>query len=114
PLLAIALLSIHLGQVYRHGLTPLGDPSGGRSRPYWPYQTIRNLAVLSAVLAAIAILAWRYGAPLEAPADANLPHTPRPEWYFRCLFELRRHFTGDWEFVATLAIPLAVMLFFIA
>jgi ubiquinol-cytochrome c reductase cytochrome b subunit len=61
----------------------------------------------------LAVLAWRRGAPLEAPADASISILPRPEWYFRCLFELRRYFTGDWEFVATLVLPLATLLLFI-
>ena len=50
---------------------------------------------------------------LDAPADPNLPQTPRPEWYFRWLFELRRYFTGQWEFLATLVLPLVVLLYFL-
>jgi ubiquinol-cytochrome c reductase cytochrome b subunit len=70
--------------------------------------------VLSAVLGGVSLLAWRWGAPLDAPADPDLAYVPRPEWYFRCLFELRRYFTGEWEFVATLVIPLAGLLFFVS
>lgn len=111
PLLAIGLLALHLSQVYRHGLTP-NDGSG--QLPYWPYQSIRNVTVLAAVLGVIAYLAWRHGAPLDAPADPDVAYTPRPEWYFRCLFELRRYFTGEWEFVATIVLPVAVLLFFVS
>lgn len=113
PLLAIGLLAMHLSQVYRHGLTPQGALAGSRSKPYWPYQTVRNAAVLAAVLGGISFFAWRYGAPLDAPADPNMVHMPRPEWYFRWLFELRRYFTGDWEFVATIVTPGAILLFFL-
>lgn len=113
PFLGIGLLIIHLTQVYRHGLAKVGSASAA-ARPYWPYQTIRNAAVLAVVVGTIAALAWRRGAPLEAPADPNVSVLPRPEWYFRCLFELRRYFTGDWEFVATLVLPLAALLFFLA
>jgi ubiquinol-cytochrome c reductase cytochrome b subunit len=112
PLLGIGLLAIHLTQVYRHGSVP-GDPAmGSRNIPYWPYQTARNATVVAAVFAVISLLAWRYGAPLDAPADPDLASMPRPEWYFRSLFELRRYFTGEWEFVATLVLPLTVLLFF--
>ena len=121
PLLGIVLLAVHLHQVYRHGLTTvirlpfmaLGKPSG-HARPYWPYQSVRNATVLVVLVSALAALAWRWGAPLEAPADPNLTIQPRPEWYFRSLFELRRYFTGEWEFVATLVLPLALLTFFIA
>lgn len=138
PLLVIGLLLFHIGQVYRHGLSvaELGGPQDDVSRwsapnltnlaaahhpvammpprlKYFPYQTVRNMTVLSVVLGIIAAIAWQRGAPLDAPADPTLPHTPRPEWYFRSLFELRRYFTGDWEFVATIIIPAAVLGFFV-
>ena len=113
PLSTFVLLGVHLSQVYRHGLThAAGDAA--TSRPYWPYQSVRNAAAAAAISALLAGLAWRRGAPLEAPADASIAILPRPEWYFRCLFELRRYFTGDWEFIATLVLPLATLLLFIA
>ncbi|TXT36528.1 MAG: putative menaquinol-cytochrome c reductase cytochrome b/c subunit, partial [Planctomycetota bacterium] len=137
PLLVIGLLMFHIGQVIRHGLSvaELGGPQDDVSRwaapnfanlaaahpvatmpprlKYFPHQTVRNMTVLTVVLGIIAAIAWQHGAPLDAPADPTLPHTPRPEWYFRSLFELRRYFTGDWEFVATIIIPAAVLGFFV-
>ncbi len=111
PLLVIGLLIVHIGQVYRHGLTLV---SGSESRvPYWPYQTVRNMTLLTLMLGMIGFVSWHFGAPLDAPADPTLTHTPRPEWYFRSLFELRRYFTGDWEFVATVLIPAGVLGFFV-
>jgi ubiquinol-cytochrome c reductase cytochrome b subunit len=138
PLLMIGLLTVHLTQVFRHGLSvaELGGPQddvshfsspnlsarlaanadAGPSAPrlkYFPYQTVRNMIALTVILGILAGLAIWYGAPLDAPADPTLPQTPRPEWYFRSLFELRRYFTGDWEFVATMLIPAAVLGFFV-
>lgn len=115
PIVVIALLVVHIGQVYRHGLTSTDDKTPGTTpRPYWPFQTFRNMVVLTIVLAIIGTLAWRQGAPLDAPADPTLSHAPRPEWYFRSLFELRRYFTGDWEFIATMIIPGGVLLLLLA
>jgi ubiquinol-cytochrome c reductase cytochrome b subunit len=117
PLLVGLLCALHLHQVYKHSphravstSEAEGQPAGV---PYWPYQTFRNLVVLAAVTGVIAWLAWTRGAPLAAPADPDLPQTPRPEWYFRWLFELRRHFTGEWEFVATIVLPAAILAFFL-
>lgn len=110
PIIVVALLAVHLSQVIRHGVSiseTAREPA--LSRPYWPYQSIRNMLVLAMVFGTVAILSWRVGAPLEAPADPRLAHSPRPEWYFLFLFELRRYFSGDWEYVATLVIPLAVL-----
>ncbi|HUY88716.1 MAG TPA: cytochrome b N-terminal domain-containing protein [Pirellulales bacterium] len=113
PLATFVLLGVHLSQVYRHGLTQAAGDAA-QARPYWPYQSVRNAMAVAAVACVLAVLAWRRGAPLEAPADASFSILPRPEWYFRCLFELRRYFTGDWEFIATLVLPLATLALFIA
>jgi ubiquinol-cytochrome c reductase cytochrome b subunit len=116
PLLVGLLCAVHLQQVYRHSLVsePKASHPTPAATPYWPYQTIRNQAVLAVVVAIVGGLAWTRGAPLDAPADASLLHSPRPEWYFRWIFELRRHFSGDWEFVATMIVPAAILGFFLA
>lgn len=137
PILVIGLLMIHIAQVFRHGLSvaEIGGPqddvshfsspnlavlaakgAGPPQAPrlkYFPHQTVRNMFALTVLLGIIASIAWWQKAPLDAPADPTLPQTPRPEWYFRGLFELRRYFTGDWEFVATMVIPAAALGFFV-
>lgn len=118
PLIVIVLSVIHLQQVFKHSLylpeqTSLLPIVATRAVSYWPHQTVRNRTVLAVVVGIIAWVAWTYGAPLEAPADPDLPQAPRPEWYFRWLFELRRYFTGEWEFIATMVIPTLLLLFFI-
>jgi len=114
PILVILLLMIHIAQIYRHGLSQAtAKPSADRQRPYWPYQTVRNMLVLTCMLGLISFFAYQYGAPLEAPADPELANIPRPEWYFLSLFELRGYFSGEWEFIATMVIPGVVLLFFL-
>jgi ubiquinol-cytochrome c reductase cytochrome b subunit len=110
PAIVLILLVLHITQIYRHGLSgEEGLPHNAAILPYWPYQTARNMVVFGALLAVLSILAWRRGAPLGAPALADLPHAPRPEWYFLWLFELRRYFSGDWEFIATLIVPFVIL-----
>ncbi|MBI1312643.1 c-type cytochrome [bacterium] len=112
PVLVLTLLAIHIWQINRHGLSVTGKaPDGSLAVSYFPYQTIRNLTVLTMILGTIAWLAWRHGAPFEAPVDPQITHVPRPEWYFLFLFELRGYFVGDAEVVATVVIPIAVLLF---
>jgi ubiquinol-cytochrome c reductase cytochrome b subunit len=111
PLGVFLLLGFHVLQVFQHGTartTRLAEDP--HNPPYWPYQSVRNLTAVSLILSAVSALAVVYGAPLDAPADPTLPSSPRPEWYFLFLFELRRYFSGEWEIVATLVIPLAVLL----
>ncbi len=112
PLLVGCLLLLHLHQVFRHATYPPAGTTATdpKSVPYWPEQSWRNLIAFSLVFGAIVFLALRYGAPHDVPADPELHHIPRPEWYFLFLFELRRYFTGQYEFIATVVIPGAVLL----
>lgn len=118
PLLVGALSFVHLHQVMRHSPYRPADTNGSAAEtnllPYFPYQSVRNMITLTAAVGILSWIAWQHGAPLHAPADPDLPHSPRPEWYFRWLFELRRHFTGNTEFIATLVVPAAFLLAFLA
>lgn len=118
PLLVGGLCLIHLHQVIKHSPYRRNDATADSVAlallPYWPYQTIRNMSALALVVGMIAAISWKWGAPLPAPADPDLAFSPRPEWYFRWLFELRRHFTGDTEFIATLVVPAAFLAAFLA
>jgi ubiquinol-cytochrome c reductase cytochrome b subunit len=117
PLVVGGLCAVHLQQIYRHGLS---NGEGERNSasgeapllPYWPHQSVRNWTVLAGVMGLISAWVWTAGAPLDAPADAALPNVPRPEWYFRWIFELRRFFTGDSEFLVTVVLPGVILGFF--
>lgn len=117
PVLVTLLLVLHIQQVQRHALTA-EDTSVATDNatplPYFPYQTARNMVVLTIVLGFISYCAIFLKAPLEAPADPTVPYSPRPEWYFRCLFELRHYFTGELEFVATHVVPAVALLVLLA
>jgi len=115
PILVFGLLGLHVLQVFQHGTAVTSDTKFEEPHPsYWPHQSIRNITVFSLLLAVVSALAIVRGAPLDAPADPTLPSSPRPEWYFMFLFELRRYFSGDWEIVATLLIPLAALVILLA
>jgi ubiquinol-cytochrome c reductase cytochrome b subunit len=110
PMLVFMFLALHVLQVIRHGTAVSSRVQHPEQViPYWPHQSLRNVAAFTVSLFAVSLLALTKGAPLDAPADPTLPSTPRPEWYFLFLFELRRYFSGDWEIVATLVIPLTVL-----
>lgn len=123
PLVVGGLCAIHLQQILRHGVSSIAEGTGGIATenateaashpvPYWPYQTVRNWTVIAGVMGVLSWWSWTHGAPLDAPADAALPSTPRPEWYFRWIFELRRSFTGDSEFLVTVVLPGVILGFF--
>lgn len=92
PALLLPLAGLHLLLVHRLGITPPGARVGEpevKSRPFFPDHLARELAVACLALGAVAYVAWRWGAPLEAPAARDAQgYEPRPEWYFLGLFAL--------------------------
>lgn len=110
PILVGFFTAIHIAQICRHGTaSQRHTPSGENAVPYYPHQTVRNMIAFCAVFAVVAYLGYVYGAPLEEPADPGLPSSPRPEWYFLFIYELRNHYLG--EFVATTVLPVGILLF---
>lgn len=127
PLLAALLLALHAYQLVRWGTiamaagtTAIPDENlaaadrATEGASYWPNQTARNAIVFGLVFGVVAFLAWRYGAPLDAPVDPTLEEMPRPEWYSRPLFELRAYVSGSAEFLATGLLPMLLLGFLAA
>jgi len=132
PMLAGLLLVFHVHQQVRWGTVDVhhgekmppadaespslaaAERSPSDAASYWPTQTARNALAFGVVFGIVTYLAWRFGAPLDAPADPMLEEMPRPEWYFRSLFELRGYFNGSLEFIATGLVPTLFLLFLMA
>jgi ubiquinol-cytochrome c reductase cytochrome b subunit len=109
PGLLIAALVLHLWQIQRHGISPVGcrveDP-GVPGEPYHPSHTFREAVVGVLVLGALALLAWQHSAPLEAVASAaDRSYEPRPDWYFLGVFEFLKLFPGEHEVIGAFWIP---------
>ncbi|MBM4016270.1 MAG: c-type cytochrome [Planctomycetes bacterium] len=114
PALLIPLAGLHLLLVHRLGITPPGARVGApevKGAPFFPDHVVRELLVAAAALGVVGFLAWKLGAPLEAPASRELgEYEPRPEWYFLGLFQLLKleWFQGDRVWYATALLPGAV------
>ncbi len=95
PALLIVLIVAHIYLFRRHGITPK-KPLRGPDAKFWPDQVLRELVVCLAVLAAVlALVVWKGGAELFAPADPSEHFPARPDWYFMFLFQLLKYFEGD-------------------
>jgi ubiquinol-cytochrome c reductase cytochrome b subunit len=110
PLLAFALIGVHLLLLRRHGHAGPTTPPDPRE-PFFPYQAARDGVVGAAVVLALFWLAARHAAPLERLADpTDTSYLPRPEWYFLPLFQLLKLFKGPFEPVGTAILPGVTML----
>ena len=109
PLLTIGLMTVHLYLFRRHGVTPSPAKSERDLRVtvdfFWPKQVAYDAVAAVLVLAVLFGLAFRVGAPLEAPADPASTFIARPEWYFLFLFQLLKYFDGPLQVVGTVIVP---------
>lgn len=105
PLFLLILLLAHIPLVRRVTDLETNGSTDKERLPYFPYQSIYNSIAVAVLVGLLLYISSVYAAPLGPPADPILPSSPRPEWYFLALFELRRYFTANLEFLATAVIP---------
>jgi cytochrome b6 len=94
PLLAFALLGMHLFLVQKHGMSVPGSPSpiadsSARSMPFVPHFLLRDMVGWYLALALLAALSALFPWELGEKADpfASAPEGIRPEWYFLFMFQ---------------------------
>jgi len=106
PALLAGLIVAHLVLMRRQGISGPVKTRSGPSHRFYPSQAARDVTVVSIVLIALVVLAWRGMPPMEGPADpTDATYIPRPEWYFLGLFQLLKYFPGRLEVVGAIIIP---------
>lgn len=109
PATLVILTVAHVLLFRRHGIkarTPFRKPDAY----FWPDQLLKDAVACLGVMAAVLLLVFTLGTPLDAPADPSEPYSAaRPEWYFLFLFQLLKYFPGELELIGALVIPTAVL-----
>ena len=78
---------------------------------FWPDIIAKDLAVATAVIVLLFLLAKFVGAGLEPPADpTDTTYVPRPEWYFLPFFQLLKLVPGSLESAVAVGLPGALVL----
>ncbi len=113
PLLLLAFGVAHVAAMKRHGITAPASANPARDEPFWPRQALYDAAFAMLLLAAL-IFAGSRGAALQGPADPGGAANPRPEWYFRPLFQLLKLMPGGLEEAASFGAPLLAAIFLFA
>ena len=134
PLLLFGIVLLHISLVIRQGIAPrpralevdaparTSDPTydayyhehyakaKGADVRFWPDMVAKDLAVGTAVILVLFLLAYFSGAGLEAPADpTDAAYIPRPEWYFLPFFQLLKLVPGSWEAAVAVGVPGALV-----
>jgi ubiquinol-cytochrome c reductase cytochrome b subunit len=106
PAALIGFVVAHIYLMRRHGISgPLVERTG-ESRPFFPYQALKDTTAMAVVFALLITFVLTVKVPLDAIADpSDATYVPRPEWYFLSLFQLLKYFPGPLEPVATIVIP---------
>jgi ubiquinol-cytochrome c reductase cytochrome b subunit len=106
PGLLVALIVAHLVLMRRQGISGPVRAREGSPTPFYPRQAARDVTVVSVVLLALVLMAWRGTPAMEGPADpTDATFIPRPEWYFLGLFQLLKYFPGKLEVVGAIILP---------
>lgn len=115
PAILIGLMTFHVAQVRKKGITPPGykvgeEDSVPHTGLFYPDQIFKDAVLATALLAIVFLLAIFHAAPLEAKADpAASGYVPRPEWYFLPNFQLLKYIPTSWgewgEFLGAAVIP---------
>jgi cytochrome b6 len=101
PLLATALIGLHLFLVQRHGMSvpPGVERRGwpGRVMPFIPNFLLRDIVGWLSALAILAALAAYFPAELGKKADpfAPAPIGIKPEWYFMFMFQTLKYLPSE-------------------
>jgi len=119
PALLVVFVAMHIYLVRIHGMAEHKAPAKGEdAKPacacadseklyrFHPEHTLRSALVFVCVFIVLLALAAWGTVPREEIAGTLLDsYLPRPEWYYMWLFQLLTYFSGAWETVGSLAIP---------
>jgi ubiquinol-cytochrome c reductase cytochrome b subunit len=109
PWMTIGLIAAHLFILRRVGAAGPWDLPRGRQRsePFYPKQVFMDAVAMFGGFLVLVLFAMLVPVPLADKADpADVSFTPVPEWYFLWYYQLLKYFTGPWEVVGTLVLPL--------
>jgi len=119
PAVLVVLTAAHIYLMRVHGLAEHQDPAASKdpkpapaaaeAAPYrfFPEHTWRSSLVFTGVfLGILALAAWGTVPREEIAGTLIESYLPRPEWYYMWLFQMLTYFSGAWETVGSLAIPI--------
>lgn len=86
-----------------------------KAQTFYPRQLLLDMGFTLVLIVALGALAHFKPVPLAPEANpANTQYLPRPEWYYRPMFQGLKYFTGPMEIVGILVVPSIIMALFIA
>ncbi len=115
PPATIALVTLHVVLVRRHGVAPVPGDETRPKKLFFPMQVFKDTVAIFIAFAILFTLAVAAHVPLEQMADpTDNSYIPRPEWYFLFLFQFLKLFSGPLEVIGAVVLPgVAVLALFL-
>ncbi|AFM24599.1 cytochrome b N-terminal domain-containing protein [Desulfomonile tiedjei] len=116
PALLVILVVMHIYLVRVHGLAEHAEAKSAESeigRPvqrFFPEHLFRSSIVFCVVLVILIGLSVFGTVPREEMAGTIIDsYQPKPEWYYMWLFQLLTYFSGIWETIVSLIVPVVAI-----
>ncbi|MGH9445098.1 MAG: cytochrome b N-terminal domain-containing protein [Terriglobia bacterium] len=85
-----------------------------RTQPFYPYQVAKDLVVATGTIVLIGVVAYLFPPDLGPKANpADIHYLPRPDWYFRFLFQWLKYWPGSRAVIGIVVIPAIIILLFL-
>ncbi|MEG2172457.1 MAG: cytochrome b N-terminal domain-containing protein [Desulfovibrionaceae bacterium] len=120
PSLLVVFMAVHIYLIRLHNLSDPGERIAGEKVPplanakpyrFFPEHMFRTSLAFAVLFTVLLVLAVQIPAPMEEKAGTVIAdYLPRPEWYYMWVFQLLTYFTGVWEAVGSLLIPVGGVL----
>lgn len=123
PAMLAVFMLMHIYMIRLHNLSDPRERLGGENLPpstgkpyrFFPEHMFRTAIAFAFLFTILMLLAIYCPAPLEEKAGTFIAdYLPRPEWYYMWVFQLLTYFTGVWEAVGSLVIPIGGVLLMLA
>ncbi len=118
PALIFLFVAIHIYLFRKAGAAgPVSESAvkpKQKTESFYPRQLVMDLIFALCLVTSLGFFAYFDPAglgPLANPADTN--YLPRPDWYFRPLFEWLKLFHGNYEILRILIIPTIIAILFV-
>ena len=122
PACLLAFMAMHIYLIRLHNLSDPRErlaeesltPETGKPYRFYPEHMNRTALGFAMLLVLLLYVAANVSAPMEQKAGTFIAdYLPRPEWYYMWLFQLLTYFSGAWEMVGSLVLPIGgvVLLF---
>jgi ubiquinol-cytochrome c reductase cytochrome b subunit len=116
PALIVTFIGLHLFLFRMRGAAgPTAEkPAKAITEPFYPHQFMKDLVVATLVMIAIGLFAYFVPADLGPKANpSDLQYLPRPDWYFRFLFQWLKYWPGSRAVIGIVVIPGTIVLVFV-